>query len=315
MISTLNRYKGALLGLFAGDALGAPYETWKTDAIRADFLRRGGLVPFGYPDPFGKDGDFPAGRPTDDTEMAAALAMSLLARNGSDPEDQFARYKDVVSGTSTLWSGRASGFGRTTKKMLAGTYAQSRTLQMNHIPSNGALMRIAPVALFHHGRLKKMMRAALDTTEVTHLHPLAGECSAAYVLFLDRLLAGVSPARAWHITHLIDTPIASRELKALLASADIPHPGTPDADGRHRGAALLTLHIAVWALFNSTDFESGIRACIEFGGDTDTYAAVAGALLGAHYGVESIPKSWLDCLQGGKKMEALAVELYRINHK
>ena len=117
-ITLADRYAGSLIGVLAGDALGAPYEKWEPDAIRTDFDLRGGLTPFGYPDPWGKHGQFPAGLPTDDSEFTAALAESLIAQNGTDPEDQYRRFKQLVEGVSTLHDMLTHGFGKTTRLML-----------------------------------------------------------------------------------------------------------------------------------------------------------------------------------------------------
>ena len=78
MITRLNRYAGALVGVGVGDSLLAPYEKGEPEAIAKDLKIRGGLVFFDYEDPWGRTGHFPAGRPTDDSELTAALAVSLL---------------------------------------------------------------------------------------------------------------------------------------------------------------------------------------------------------------------------------------------
>ena len=62
----LHRYYGALVGVLAGDALGAPYEHQKAATIREDFTRRGGLIPFDYLDPWEKVRQVKMGQPTDD---------------------------------------------------------------------------------------------------------------------------------------------------------------------------------------------------------------------------------------------------------
>ncbi|HEY4510951.1 MAG TPA: ADP-ribosylglycohydrolase family protein, partial [Candidatus Paceibacterota bacterium] len=87
-LSRRDRSVAAMLGVLAGDALGAPYETWKPDAIQADMERRGGLVPFDYMDPWKKRtrSPFPMGRPTDDSDLTAALAISLVEKGGLDEE-------------------------------------------------------------------------------------------------------------------------------------------------------------------------------------------------------------------------------------
>jgi ADP-ribosylglycohydrolase len=99
-ISKRDRYRGAMVGVLCGDALGAPYETWDCLAISEDMRERGGLVPFEYPNPWAKQDGFanmvgkgvmPAGRPTDDSDHTAALAQSLIACGGLNEADLYQR--------------------------------------------------------------------------------------------------------------------------------------------------------------------------------------------------------------------------------
>ncbi len=80
------------------------------------------------------------------------------------------------------------------------------------------------------------------------------------------------------------------------------------------GYVVLSLRVAVWAATTADSFADGILKAISVGGDTDTYAAIAGGALGAHYGVESVPEAWREILQGREKMLSLADGLYAIAH-
>lgn len=311
-ISQNDRFRGVLVGVLAGDALGAPYETWKAADVVVDLERRGGLVGFEYANPWVKtEGTktFPAGRPTDDSDHTAALAQSLLAHNGLNESDLFYRLRDiVVNHKSPLWDGKALGAGGTTRKMLAPeTYEESCALSSEGaIPSNGSLMRAAPLALYFVASNKGKVdpRIVHRMSAITHRHRFAKKCCASYVDVLVALLNGLSIKDAigrarWDLNRDND-----EGLTELLDNPSIP-PNVVDA---YRGSAIITLHAALWALVTTSNFRDGITKVIALGGDTDTYAAVAGGLLGAYYGEQGIPSDWKDILIGRNVMEHLADE-------
>ena len=314
MPTMLDRYKGTLVGLYAGDALGAPYETWSADTVREDLAKRGGLVPFDYPNPWPHESvrEFPKGRPTDDSDHAAALAESLIACGGLNEADLYNRLRHVVvDQVSPLWSGPALGAGKTTRTALAfPTWEESRDRPYDPVaefPSNGSLMRAAPMAL----ALPPFTDVDWDTVSrmsaVTHRHPDARDICIGYVIILRMLLDGKEPMAA------IVRSVTAGPLPAIIVGEADQEPRDPEK-WPGRGAAELTLHVALWALTTSKDFRDGVTKAVSIGGDTDTYAAVAGALLGAHYGYEAIPPEWRDALIGRDVMVRLATELYELSH-
>lgn len=312
------RYAGALVGVLAGDALGAPYETWPAKKIQADFTIRGGLVLFDYDDPWGKDGRFPAGRPTDDSELTAALGMSLCFANG-EPNDLYQRFRSiVVDGRSVLCDLPAYGFGRTTREALAAeTYdeARKRILARPPVPSNGSLMRTAPVALRYHGNFGALVDTARRASVITHTHPQAVECSVVYSLILDRMLDGDNVQLAvTGVRKRMKQLLTDKELTQYICRHAFEKPDEPNK--RNRGGALLTLRAALWAAAEAKDFRDGITKAVGFGGDTDTYGAVAGGLLGAAYGLGGIPHEWTAKMsgQGLEVMVAIASNLWHLNN-
>ena len=311
------RYAGTLAGVLAGDALGAPYETWSSEKIQADFAVRGGLVPFDYEDPWGKDGHFPACRPTDDSELTAALAMSLCFTNG-EPSDLYQRFRSVViDKKSVLCALPAYGFGRTTRDALAAaTYEEARKQVPARppIPSNGSLMRTAPVALRYHGNFGALVDAARRASVITHTHPLAVECTILCTVILDRMLGGDDIRRAViNARARLKKQLAEIELLDYLDEHLFDEPGEPDK--QHRGGALITLKVALWAAAQAKDFRDGITKAVGIGGDTDTYGAVAGGLLGARFGIDGIPYEWTKKMsgQGYEVMISLASRLWHMS--
>ena len=310
-ISKRERYRGALVGVLAGDALGAPYETWNSEKVLEDFKKRGGLVPFEYPDPWGHDSTFPAGRPTDDSDHTAALAESLVARKGLDQADLYYRLRRVLrEHVSPLWSGKAVGAGKTTRTMLRPeTWEESQALSSDGaFPSNGSLMRSAPLALFFGSGEKVCMNTVRHMSEVTHRHEDAFRSCAFYIAAMTNILTKQSDPL---FEYKLVKKYFPKEHPLVFECSEKPRdpekwPG--------RGAAVLTLHTGLWALLTADDFRDGITKVVALGGDTDTYAAVAGGLLGAKFGLEGIPKEWREVLLGKEKMIELADQLYYMAH-
>jgi ADP-ribosyl-[dinitrogen reductase] hydrolase len=309
VINKTDRYRGALVGVLAGDAFLAPYETWSSHAVKMDLDKRGGLVPFDYTDPWNRNGVFPMGRPTDDSDHTAALAESLIVNRDINEEDLFNRLRNVTFGyVSPLWEGKAVGAGKTTRDALRPlTYQESQARSTEGaFPSNGSLMRSAPLALYF-GTFENFDNSVVTRmSRVTHVHKLAIDCCLAYVATLVNLLEGHDAQYSIksHLGYSLADGIC-------VNAAEIPRdpeqwPGS--------GAADLTLHIALWALINAADFRDGLTKVALIGGDTDTYGAVAGGLLGAKFGLEGIPSEWRQVLKGQGKMIEYADALYAIAH-
>jgi ADP-ribosyl-[dinitrogen reductase] hydrolase len=317
MVDLLQRYRGALVGVHVGDSLGAPYETWGPKRIAEDIAKRGKLEFFNYPNPWETDGNglmLPAGRPTDDSDQTADLASSLIAKNGFDAEDLFMSLQgSVIYGRSRLWSGRATGSGGTTRKALSDDPEVRARGLGNNIGTNGSLMRSVPIGLWigpgfsqiDHHRFEEVpiiQRRVDEISAVTHAHPHAKMASWLYTRILTRILA----ERGW-MTFSVTNELERRIWSRLNDEYDFPYdPG----DWPGRGTAEFSLYVALYALMKSTSFESGIEIAIRVGGDTDTYAAIAGGLLGAYYGYDAIPIEWRTAILGHYKMVDYASILY-----
>lgn len=329
MITLQSRYQGAMLGLLAGDALGAPLETKDRAYIRGVFKERGGLTAYDYIDPFEGKRSIKAGQPTDDSELAAALALSLVSVGDFDPPDVYRCLRDFIWGNvgkrrSYLTSGEAYGSGGTLRAALrAPTYADSIPLFREGlipvVPSNGSLMRCAPVPLRYFRNMERVVEIARRQSAVTHVHSQAQAACMAYASFVANLLMYESAAVAWSDTCVMMRELVDEERKKkdrvflgdFTLVANLPESMPTDAEiWPHTGSALLSLRIAVSAVLSSSNFRDGLTKAIEVGGDVDTYGAIAGGALGALYGIEGIPQEWLEVLQGKELMLSLADSLY-----
>lgn len=331
-IDLLHRCMGSLVGVHIGDAIWAPYEeTFKPAQIAADITARGGLVFFDYPNPWaalkdGNEGILPAGRPTDDTEQTARLARSLLARNGLDPahlHDEL--HASTYGKESVLWNGRSTGGGRTTFHALSQAPARVEIARTNPIGTNGSLMRCAPMGLWWATRIldfkDENVRAAsvqeakamvFAMSDVTHAHQHSKDACWLYTIVLANLLAGNIPEAALRSVEDADPSIVKSKLvqRVFLSVYDrdlIPYdPGAFPA----RGTAEFSLYVALYALTHAKSFAEGIEIAGKVGGDTDTYGAIAGGLLGAYYGYEAIPLQWRQTILGHDQMVDYATKIY-----
>jgi ADP-ribosylglycohydrolase len=268
----LQRAQGCLLGLLAGDSLGSLVEFRDTDWIVENFP--GGLREL-------EDGgawNTLAGQPTDDGEMALHLARTLV-RDGEFREEAV-----LESYRSWLNSGPFD-VGTTTRLGLS-----SRPDRQSQ--ANGALMRIAPLGIFGAGQPREQVEQwAFQDAGLTHPHPVCRQVSA---LFTGAVAAAVGrghgPQRVYAglLRRAGELGVDTSVLEALRAART-----TPPADyQRLMGWVLVAFQNAVWQLLHATSVEEGLVDTVGRGGDTDTNAAIAGALLGAVYGADSLPVRW-----------------------
>jgi len=287
----LSRAQGCLLGQVAGDSLGSLVEFQRPEQI----LR---AYPEG-PRELANGGTWNtlAGQPTDDSEMALALARSILASGG------------YSSGAAALAYGawlRSGPFdvGNTTRQTLGGISAEASpedaeatcgkaALQVARQggQANGSLMRISPLGVFGHAlKPEALVELARRESALTHAHPVCTDACAAYVLAIAfAIRTGESPRAVWEVARDWARDHADHAvLESLLAAAQ----GPPSRFTTQQGWVRTALQNAFYRLLHSATLEEGVVDTVACGGDTDTNAAIAGALLGAVHGRPAIPSRW-----------------------
>lgn len=281
-----DRAVGALLGLAVGDAVGAAIEfSPKPRFAVLDDMTQGG------PHRLAR------GQWTDDTAMA--LADSLALAPGLDPADLMRRFLDWRDTGAYSCTGTCFDIGNATRIALERFRRTGEPLAGSADPAasgNGALMRLAPVAIRHWRDREVLQRVAALQTRTTHGSPATLAASAVFADMLADAIAGAP-------------------LPEVLASAAA---GRIDGGwrGLHRdtvegsGWVVQALQAAVWALSRTTDFGSAVLLAANLGNDADTTAAIAGQLAGAIYGVAGIPPGWLDALAWRGRLEGAAASLF-----
>lgn len=284
------RVIGAFLGAAVGDALGAPFEFGPPGQYGERFPApvlggRGELIGGGA---FGwAPGEF-----TDDTQMSIALAESLLACGGFDPDDVWDRF--------LAWRRAAADCGVLTASALRGPSREGAALLAHEATggrsaANGALMRVAGLACAYViGDESALIDAARAQAALTHADPAAGWGAAIAAALVRRAVLGEDPIDALPaVLELVE----SAERVRFAAMLD-PRWAPDDPEAPSDGTVWACLARAIWALRTSDSFASAVVAAIELGGDTDTVAAVTGALAGARHSVQGIPSRWLTHVHG-----------------
>lgn len=302
-VSMADRYAGCLLGLACGDALGGPVEFEAREDIALAY-------PSGLRDFVG--GGWQLLRPgevTDDTLMALDLARSLVTTGALDLDD--------VANRWVAWNRSGpKDVGNTTKLALdliaSGTpwdKAGEQTIEIRGVGSsagNGAVMRCAPVALRYRTDQAMLVQASIDTSRITHADPRCTWGAVAVDQAIAHLLQGGSKA------DLIEAATHNVENNAVIASITTA-PALTREELKAGGYVLSTISAAFWSLFACDNLEETIIAAVALGEDTDTTAAVAGALAGALYGYQAIPDRWLDLLEPKSELEELATSLLALS--
>jgi ADP-ribosyl-[dinitrogen reductase] hydrolase len=275
-----DRARGCAVGAAVGDALGMPLESGPRQPAQA-------LVRDMRP------GRIPAGTFTDDTEMALALAESLLARYPLDGDDLALRFvawrqagpDDVGIHTSTVLSGIAAG--RSWQQVVE--TAQGRRPDS---AGNGSVMRCWPVALAHWEDLDRLLADSRLQSRVTHPHPECVAGSEFVNATLFHLLHQVPPAEA--VRRALEAVQLPQPLRTVIEAA----PELPRQALKNSGWVRHTLESAVWGLLTTDSFEEAVVQVVNLGNDADTAGTVVGALAGAAYGLEAIPARWRVLLKG-----------------
>jgi ADP-ribosylglycohydrolase len=282
--SRTERAVGALLGSAVGDALGAPFEFGPEGAFSARFPRpgHGGEMCGG--------GGWDPGEATDDTQMAVLTAESLLERGGLDLPDLFRRFQRWAAA-------EPKDIGLQTEAVLSSgdpwdTAAALHFQVSQRAAGNGALMRAAPSAVHfaRHGR-EATMDAARRLSALTHGDPAAWEGTAVLHELVRVALTGTDPLAAVPDT-LAVLRADQRDRYATVLTPD----WHPDLATEFNGAVWPCLGSAVWALRTTASYEEAVRAAVDLGGDTDTVAAVTGALAGAVHGAGAVPPRWAEAV-------------------
>ena len=291
-ISQLSRFQGCLLGLAIGDALGAAVEFKSRGTFEPVTGMRGG----------GTHGLKP-GEWTDDTSMALCLADSLI-EVGFDPADQMDRYWRWYSEGYNSVNEKCFDIGIATREALMRWRKTGEPFSGSASPDtagNGALMRLAPIAMRYAFDPFIAMEYADKSTLTTHGAPEARICSK---IFAARLVAELTENHEGPMGPA-GYPQGSRTMgiamKGYLKNSRSQIHGT--------GYCVESLEAALWCVDTTNSFKDAVLMAVNLGDDSDTTGAIAGQLAGAKYGVRSIPSDWISQLAQADRISGIAQNL------
>ncbi len=294
------RFRGALLGLACGDAVGTTVE----------FKKRGTFVP--VTDMVG-GGPFrlKPGEWTDDMSMALCLATSLVERGRFDARDQISRYcrwrdEGYLSSNGTCFDiggtvSRALNKFEKTGESFSGPTDENSA-------GNGCIMRLAPVPMFFHPDREAVIAMSGESSRTTHG---AVECIEASQLFGAMLFQALNGATKEEI--LFGHGFESISSKKLLAIAHGDYKSKSEDDIQGSGYVVESLEAALWCFLQTSNFRDAILRATNLGRDADATAAICGQVAGAFYGESGIPQRWREQLVMADEIRSLADNLY--HHK
>lgn len=269
-----SRAQGCFLGQLAGDALGSMVEFERPETIRKRYSE--GVRDMAD----GGTHNTIAGQPTDDSEMALLLARTLVEHGAYDANAARKAYVFWLDSEPFDCGGTIGG-------ALRGRFDSDSQ-------ANGAMMRISPLGIVGaRCPLEDVAEWARQDAVITHINPMCPQANALYAMAIAHTIrTGPTPVELYaHIVSWTRELQCDDALVETIAAAEITPP--EDYCGS-AGWVLVAFQNALWQLLHAPDLETAVIDTVMRGGDTDTNAAICGALLGAMYGRPAIPWRWCD---------------------
>jgi poly(ADP-ribose) glycohydrolase ARH3 len=299
-----SKFLGCLVGTAVGDALGARREGRGISTSEGIVSLAEKLEQLIY---------------TDDTHMTIGIAESLIESKGFDGEHMAQTF--IRNYEAEPWRGYGPGppivfgiikSGQAWHSAASGLYGGGSF-------GNGSAMRVAPVGLLYSGNLEKLREIAYQSSSVTHSHELGKKgaalqaCAVALALNapsyeeIDREVF-ISRLQDFIQDQLYQEKVA--QIRELLGERDKATVVTVLGNGIEAPRSVPT---AIYCfLRQAQSYKDTVIYAISLGGDTDTIAAMAGAISGAYLGIEAIPSEWRAKLENREYIEALAEKLWQI---
>lgn len=300
----IDRYRGSLVGLATGDALGTSLE-FKTPGTFKSITDMIGKGPF----------NLKAGEWTDDTSMALCLAQSLIDKQAFEPGDQMNNYLRWCDEGYMSSNGECFDIGRTVSAALKKYESTGNPIAGETSPrsaGNGSLMRLAPIPLTY--RLKPpsdTLSYAAIMSQTTHGAEESVDACRFYTALILSALNGCSKTEILNFDYIADKfdlmaeGLSRRILKVAEGSYKKINP--PQIKGT--GYVVKALEAALWAFYNSDSFEEGALLAVNLGNDADTTGAIYGQLAGCYYGINAIPQHWVSILAKSSLIFSMADQL------
>lgn len=290
-----------LLGTAIGDALGVPFETKLSNY--EPLIAWDGETFLGSEHHKLQPGQF-----SDDTQFSQAVALSLIESHGFNPDDLSKRYVELFT------SKTIRGYGKTTLLAIS-NLLEGKHWSESGVPGsygNGTAMRAAPFGVYFRNDLKSLINICKIDSNITHASEeaeagsIAIAMTAAYAVnrdtdnLLDKLWQVLPDSKVkssiYSLDSLIDSPYITPEqaLSVIGTKADVRQ----------------TVPAALYCFLKFRTYWQAVEAAIRAGGDTDTTAAIVGALFGARDGTMDMSNDWIFGVEDSKRLRLLDSQLY-----
>lgn len=303
-VMSKDKIKGCVWGSICGDVLGVPvefrdrkylqkYPITKIIGFETTKESKHVLVP---------------GTWSDDTSLSLLTIESLL--NGYNPKDMMNLYSLWFYKSYMTAHGELFDIGITTEKAIKNFINKKAPygLKTEKNNGNGSLMRIHPIAIYFANESDdKIILKAFQISELTHGHIRSKLACAYFCILLKQILHGKSFIDSYKYTNdaMKDLIIKRGEFKAFERILTIKILNEPVIKINSGGYVIDTLEASLWCIYNTKTLKSAILKAVNLGFDSDTTGSVTGALAGAIYGYNDIPKEWIDTIVKKEMIEKL----------
>lgn len=288
-ISQISRAIAALAGLALGDAFGAPFEGGPPPDHNIREPGHFGINPIIY------------ARFTDDTMQTLSISKSILKCGHFEPND-------AIMALITEYDRDPLYYGPTSREVFRRIKSGCAPLEAAQTlfeeagggRTNGSVMRGVPIGIVYPPEVVRSYSIA--ASRITHFHPVACESSAVFNTLVSCLVRGDT------LAHARDRAYSTCDNHEVRERIHHPEnfPLNPSMD------ALDTLHATLSIALHAQSFTDAVTQAVMLGGDTDTIAALAGALKGAEYGVDALPRDWLLKTEGIDEVITFGKSLWMI---
>jgi ADP-ribosyl-[dinitrogen reductase] hydrolase len=293
-----------------GDSVGTTVETMPRESFKnspiTDMVGKGkfNLLP---------------GQFTDDASMGLCLAESLLTKKSFVHLDQLERYQYWYEIGHLSSNGKCFDIGMTCRKNMMINLEKKR----NYGPSNknqsgnGCIMRLAPVPLFYAFDAELALDQSAESAKTTHHSDISLDCSRFFSGLIVGALNGVKKEEllSENYSPVLDYWKKHEMVEELKDIAEGLYKKKQSSEIINGGYVIPALEAALWAFYHSENFKEGLLKVVNLGDDADTAGAIYGQLAGAYYGIEDIPKEWIEKTSLSPLFEVYAIELHSMSNQ
>ncbi len=291
----MSKVVDSIIGHAIGDAMGVPTEFCIREKLQMHPITK--MIGYGQH-------NVPAGCFSDDTSMELALIDSYVKKGKFDYDDIMTNFYHWLHDAKFTATDEVFDAGGTCIQAI-NNYAKGFKplecgLKGEESNGNGSLMRILPVALYSYYKKlndEEIIALTNDISSLTHAHEISRLGCYIYVRYIMFLLEGLSKLEAYdRIQELKYKEYSKESLEkySRILKDNIKKVSLNDISSS--GYVVNTFEASLWCLMVHDNFEDTILEAINLGNDTDTVAAITGSMVRIIYGIDSIPKEWLNTL-------------------